>query len=163
MKKVITILLTLIIVTSAFSGCGAVKKAVSEALTTNETSTVISTEAPKAMYEYKIANLSYANIGSVTRIVDRVTISEADMNKATEADITGFLKALTVKQLAAHSPDALMIFLYCEGDDTESSFTIARSIYAPAGKWENTLNDANSGYVGYDFDITINSVSERDM
>jgi hypothetical protein len=108
---------------------------------------------------YKIVEADTDDLG---RREIRVTISPEDEEQSTDGDITQFLKELTQKQIAAHHPKGLIIFLYAEGDDTEDVYTIARCRYAPNGNWEDIVKyGSNEDYSSYDYSIDINTPDMR--
>lgn len=108
---------------------------------------------------YKIVEADTDDLG---RREIRVTISPQDEENSTDDDITQFLKELTQKQIAAHHPKGLIIFLYAEGDDTEDVYTIARCRYAPNGNWEDIIQyGSNDDYSSYDYSIDINTPDMR--
>lgn len=132
-----------------------VPSSVTEASSTND---LESTTVEPSM-AYKIVEADTDDLG---RREIRVTISPEDEEQSTDGDITQFLKELTQKQIAAHHPKGLIIFLYAEGDNTEDVYTIARCRYAPNGNWEDIIKyGSNEDYSSYDYSIDINSPDMR--
>lgn len=112
-------------------------------------------------YTYDIVSID--DIGSpITRESRlRVTVPKQIVSSMSDAEITDLLKFIANEYSNAHRMNAVVVFLYADGDDTAGDFTIASCTYAPYADI-NKAEDVKAGdYETFDYSITFKSPAEQ--
>ncbi len=108
-------------------------------------------------YTYDIVSID--DIGSpITRESRlRVTVPKQIISSMSDAEITDLLKFIANEYSNAHRMNAVVVFLYADGDDTTGDFTIASCTYAPYADIDKAEEVKAGDYETFDYAITINS------
>ena len=113
-------------------------------------------------YIYDIAKFDDTSIPTAKRMTLRVTASEDYLYAMTDEQLSQMVKFIADNYAASHKMNAITVYLYCDGDDTEGAFTIASCTYAP-GRDIAKAPDVEAGdYSTFDYDVHVNSASERE-
>ena len=137
------------------------KQTTEQTITTTQTpTTTVKAESP---FEYKIVKSESYDIGSAKRQEIRVTASESDINNATEDDIKAAFRCIIDEQIAENQYDAVSVLMYCEGDNTDSAYTVGKCEYALNGEWgDENMQSVNGDYSGFDYKYDIYSAEYRE-
>ena len=114
-------------------------------------------------YIYDIVKFDDTSIPNAERMTLRVTADESYLYSMTDEQLSEMVKYIADNYASSHKMNAIVVYLYCNGDDTEGAFTIASCTYAPDGEIENAPNVEAGDYSSFDYDIHINSESERKL
>lgn len=93
----------------------------------------------------------------------RVTASEDYLYAMTDEQLSQMVKFIADNYAASHKMNAIIVCLYCDGDDTDGAFTIASCTYAPGGDIEKAPDVEAGDYSTFDYNIYVNSASEREI
>lgn len=113
-------------------------------------------------YIYDIAKFDDTSIPTAKRMTLRVTASEDYLYAMTDEQLSQMVKFIADNYAASHKMNAITVYLYCDGDDTEGAFTIASCTYAPDGDIEKAPDVETGDYSTFDYDVHVNSASERE-
>nr|DAQ43549.1 MAG TPA: protein of unknown function (DUF4969) [Caudoviricetes sp.] len=112
-------------------------------------------------YIYDIAKFDDTSIPTAKRMTLRVTASEDYLYAMTDEQLSQMVKFIADNYAASHKMNAIIVCLYCDGDDTDGAFTIASCTYAPGGDIEKAPDVEAGDYSTFDYNIYVNSASER--
>lgn len=112
-------------------------------------------------YLYSIAAFDDTSIPTAKRMTLRVTASEDYIYAMTDAEIEAMLKYIADNYAAKHSMNAVIVYLFCDGDDIDGAYTIGACTYAPGGDIAKAPDVEAGDYSSFDYDITIYSKAER--
>jgi hypothetical protein len=93
----------------------------------------------------------------------RVTASEDYLYAMSDNQLSDMVKFIATNYTKSHKVNAVVVYLYCDGDDTNGAFTIASCTYAPGGDISNASDVAAGDYSSFDYDVHVNSASDRDL
>lgn len=114
-------------------------------------------------YIYDIAKFDDTSIPTAKRMTLRVTASEDYLYAMTDEQLSQMVKFIADNYAVSHKMNSITVYLYCDGDDTEGAFTIASCTYAPGGDIEKAPDVEAGDYTTFDYDIHVNSASEREI
>lgn len=114
-----------------------------------------------AGYLYSVADFDDTSIPTAKRMTLRVTASEDYIYSMTDSEIEAMLKYIADNYASTHSMNAVIVYLFCDGDDTSGAYTIGACTYAPEGDISKASDVEAGDYSTFDYDITIYSEAER--
>lgn len=114
-------------------------------------------------YIYKVAEFEDTSTNSAERMTLRVTASEDYLYAMSDNQLSDMVKFIAANYTKSHKVNAVVVYLYCDGDDTNGAFTIASCTYAPGGDISKASDVAAGDYSSFDYDVHVNSASDRDL
>lgn len=114
-------------------------------------------------YIYDVESFDDTSIPSAKRMTLRVSAAEDYLYAMTDDQLSNMVKFIADNYASSHKMNAVVVYLYCTGDDTSGAFTIASCVYAPGGNIENAPSVAAGDYSTFDYDVHVNSASEREL
>lgn len=114
-------------------------------------------------YIYKVAEFEDTSTNSAERMTLRVTASEDYLYAMSDNQLSDMVKFIATNYTKSHKVNAVVVYLYCDGDDTSGAFTIASCTYAPGGDISKASDVASGDYSSFDYDVHVNSASDRDL
>lgn len=98
---------------------------------------------------YKIQNEQDLSYNDINRIQIRITVPHG----LNENELENNLKHVTKFVYNKYKPDGISIFVYENGDDVMSGYTVAKSDFAPFGEWDKI--SSNNSLQNYKLKIDI--------
>ena len=114
-------------------------------------------------YIYKVAEFEDTSTNSAERMTLRVTASEDYLYAMSDNQLSDMVKFIATNYTKSHKVNAVVVYLYCDGDDTNGAFTIASCTYAPGGDISKASDVVAGDYSSFDYDVHVNSASDRDL
>ena len=118
---------------------------------------------PVSGYIYKVAEFEDTSTSSAERMTLRVTASEDYLYAMSDEQLSDMVKFIASNYTRSHKINAVVVYLYCDGDDTNGAFTIASCTYAPYGDISKASDVTAGDYSPFDYNVYVNSASERDL
>lgn len=114
-------------------------------------------------YICKVAEFEDTSTSSAERMTLRVTASEDYLYAMSDEQLSDMVKFIASNYTRSHKINAVVVYLYCDGDDTNGAFTIACCTYAPYGDISKALDVTAGDYSSFDYNVYVNSASERGL
>ena len=103
--------------------------------------------------------------GHICKVAEFEDTSTSSAERMTLSDeqLSDMAKFIASSYTRSHKINAVVVYLYCDGDDTNGAFTIACCTYAPYGDISKALDVTAGDYSSFDYNVYVNSASERDL
>lgn len=120
------------------------------------TSTPRPTATPKAAVAYEVVKREDVSFGTSVRIVYRIVVSD----DLTEEELREIAQELIDQETAQQDVNAIAIFAYLPGTDTEGVYTAGQATWAPHGDWAQANEVVTGDYSEHELVVDAEPVFE---
>ncbi len=115
-------------------------------------------------YQFNIVSTDDISAGGAKRHRIRATVAESLVKDRTDEQIQAIMQYIATKYANAHKINAVTLFLYIDGDNTNDAYTVGCCTYAPYGDLAKASEVSAGDYSLFDFcNIDILSTEERNI